>query len=155
VASSTTEDASTCSDRSSQGNQPVKGGGKSMEVSVTVISLDGVVAKNYQPKSKLPTKKKKAQKVVNTTASVVASFSHYLPNQQVNFFTHVPSLPIEMTESSRPQLQMRNKSFPLCISEGSFNVLRLLTTTIHLPIPRIDLYRKCVQSTFPYPVKAS
>ena len=100
VASSTTEDASTCSDRSSQGNQPVKGGGKSMEVSVTVISLDGVVAKNYQPKSKLPTKKKKAQKVANTTASVVASFSHYLPNQQVNFFTHVPSLPIEMTESS-------------------------------------------------------
>ncbi len=100
VASSTTEDVSTCSDRSSQGSQPVHDGRKSMEVTVTVISVDGVLAKKYQSKSKLSTKKKKAQKAVDTTASIVASFSQDFSNQKADFFTHLPSLPIEMSESS-------------------------------------------------------
>lgn len=96
VLSSTTEDVSICSDGSSQGSLPVNNCGESMEVTVTVISLDGVVAKKYQPKSKLPTKQKKALKAVDTAASIVTSFSQDLSNQKVNFFTHVPSLPIEM-----------------------------------------------------------
>jgi len=100
VLSSTTEDVSTCSDGSSQGSLPVDNSGESMEVTVTVISLDGVVAKKYQPKSKLPTKQKKTPKAVDTAASIVASFAQDLSNQKVNFFTHVPSLPIEMSESS-------------------------------------------------------
>lgn len=100
VASSTTEDVSTCSDRSSKCSQPVDDGKKSMEVKVTVISLDGVLAKRYQSKSKLTTKQKKTQKSVDITANIVASFSQDLSNQKVDFFTHLPSLPIEMSESS-------------------------------------------------------
>ncbi len=100
VASSTTEDDSTCSDRSSKCSQPVDDSRKSMEVTVTVISLDGVVAKKYQSKSKLPSKQKKTQKAVESVASIVASFSQDISNQKVNFLTHLPSLPIEMSKSS-------------------------------------------------------
>jgi hypothetical protein len=101
VSTSTSEDVSTCSVHSSQcGSQPVEESGELMEVTVTVISLDGVVAKKYQPKSKLPTKQKKTPKAMDTAASIVASFSQDLSNQKVPFFTHVPSLPIEISESS-------------------------------------------------------
>eukprot|EP00985_Skeletonema_marinoi_P015657 scaffold8143_cov142-Skeletonema_marinoi.AAC.8 len=113
VSSSTSEDVSTCSDGSSQGSLPVNNCGESMEVTVTVISLDGVVAKKYQPKSKLPTKQKKTPKAVDTAASIVASFAQDLSNQKVNFFTHVPSLPIEMSESfsnSNPVIKWPNTS---------------------------------------------
>ncbi|KAK1746837.1 hypothetical protein QTG54_002181 [Skeletonema marinoi] len=62
VSSSTTEDVSTCSE--GQSRQPTSNNcGESMEVTVTVISLDGVVAKKYQPKSKLPTSRRRPQKL--------------------------------------------------------------------------------------------
>ncbi|KAL7437425.1 hypothetical protein ACHAXM_005648 [Skeletonema potamos] len=101
VSTSTSEEVSTCSYRSSHegSSQPVEESGESMEVTVTVISLDGVVAKKYQPKQKLSTKQKKTPKVVDTAASIVASFSQDLSNQKVALYTHVPSLPIEVSES--------------------------------------------------------
>lgn len=108
VASSTTEDVSTCSDRSSKCSQLVDNSRKSMSmamevtVTVTVISLDGVLVKKYQPKSKLPTKQKKTLKTEDTAANIVASFSQDLSKQKVDLYTHLPSLPIEimMSESS-------------------------------------------------------
>jgi len=77
----------------------------SMVVSITVISLHGLVTKKYKPMSKLPIKqKKKNQTQVDTTANIVASFSqHYSKDKE--FFTHLPSLPIEIVHiSSKPRL---------------------------------------------------
>lgn len=117
VSSSTSEDATICSDQTVEDRLlKMKGvditkypeltenndNGESMEVTVTIISLDGVVAKKYQPKmSKLPTKQKQNQKAVDTAAaSIIASFSQDISKQKVSFFTHVPSLPIEISEES-------------------------------------------------------
>lgn len=69
-------------------------------IKITVISLDGVVTKKYQPKSKLPSKhKKNGKNLGNTAASMVASFSQQLSKEKT-FFTHLPSLPMEMEELS-------------------------------------------------------
>jgi hypothetical protein len=74
-------------------------------IKITVISLDGVVTKKYQPKSKLSSNQKKnGKKLGNTAASMVASFSSQQLSKEKTFFTHLPSLPIEMEELSTTDL---------------------------------------------------
>jgi hypothetical protein len=75
-------------------------------VKITVISLDGVVTKKYQPKSKLPSKQKKknGKNLGNTAASMVASFSSQQLSKEKTFFTHLPSVPIEMEVLSTTDL---------------------------------------------------
>src|SRR6056300_825431 len=76
-------------------------------IKITVISLDGVVTKKYQPKSKLqaklPSKQKKNGKNLGN-CSMVASFSSQQLSNEKTFFTHLPSLPIEMEELSTTDL---------------------------------------------------
>ena len=113
ITSTTSEDVSTLSGQSSQESQP-EGSGESLKVTITVISIDGVVAKKYQPKSKLPTKLKKTEALsLDARANIIASFSQdCLSKQNGNdFFTHVPSLPIETPGSScdcNPVIQWPN-----------------------------------------------
>ena len=88
--------------------QPEDNAGEPKLIQITVISLDEVVTKKYQPKSKLPSKQKKknGKNLGNTAASMVASFSSFsqqLSNEKT-FFTHLPSLPIEIEELSTTDL---------------------------------------------------
>lgn len=77
-----------------------------MEVTITVISLDGLVTKNYHPKSKLKTMltKNHHQFVAAATTSIVTSISQDLPTEET-IFTHVPSLPLGLDKSFLAQNQ--------------------------------------------------
>ncbi len=70
-----------------------------MEVSITVISLDGVVTKGYQPRSTLPTTKQRRNHSSSSgdaaATSIVASISQDISTEKT-FFTHVPSLPLHL-----------------------------------------------------------
>mmetsp|Transcript_39076 Transcript_39076/g.70399 ORF Transcript_39076/g.70399 Transcript_39076/m.70399 type:complete len:574 (+) Transcript_39076:263-1984(+) len=73
---------------------------KSMQVKITVLSLQGIVAKKKNA-STIPTNKLKRRghdkkKADNEEATIVASFSQNISKEKV-FLTHVPSLPVPLT----------------------------------------------------------
>jgi len=76
-----------------------------LEVTVTVISVDGVIARRKEPKSKLPTQRTKNDASIGDTVTIVASFSQILSGKE--FQTHLPSDPIEVETSVIP-----NQPFP-------------------------------------------
>ena len=65
--------------------------GKTMDVAITVLSLDGVVAKHRKS-----AQKRRLQS--NPSATIVASFSqNNLSKDRQVFLTHIPSLPVSLT----------------------------------------------------------
>ena len=70
-----------------------------LDVTITVISLDGIVARRYEPMSKISTQRKKNYDTIDT-ATVVASFSQTLSGRE--FLTHLPSDPFEVETSVIP-----------------------------------------------------
>lgn len=70
------------------------------DVTVKVISVDGLTAKKYEPKSKLPTQRKITDPSNGDTVTIVASFSQILSGKE--FQTHLPSDPIEVETSVIP-----------------------------------------------------
>lgn len=82
---------------------------KIMEIKITVLSLNGVVAKKYESKINSPLRKS-SRRAANTdaTTSIVASFSQSLSSTggSGTFMTHVPSNPLELeTIGSKPVAQ--------------------------------------------------
>ncbi len=81
-----------------------------MEITITVLSLNGVVAKKYESKMNSPLRKS-SRLAANTdaTTSIVASFSQSLSSRGGSgtlFMTHVPSNPIKLeTIGSKPVVQ--------------------------------------------------
>lgn len=71
-----------------------------LDVTIKVISVDGLTAKKYEPKSKLPTQRKKTDPSVGDKVTIVASFSQILSGKE--FQTHLPSDPIEVETSVIP-----------------------------------------------------
>ena len=71
-----------------------------LDVTVKVISVDGLTAKKYEPKSKLTTQRKKFDSSIGDTVTIVASFSQILSGKE--FQTHLPSDPIEVETSVIP-----------------------------------------------------
>lgn len=71
-----------------------------LDVTVKVISVDGLTAKKCEPKSKLPTQRKKTDPSTGDTVTIVASFSQILSGKE--FQTHLPSDPIEVETSVIP-----------------------------------------------------
>ncbi|KAL7450289.1 hypothetical protein ACHAWC_002234, partial [Mediolabrus comicus] len=73
---------------------------KDMEVSITVISLDGMVTEGYQPRPTLPTTKQRRNHSSSSgdaaATSIVASLSQDYLSTEKTFFTHVPSLPLHL-----------------------------------------------------------
>jgi hypothetical protein len=78
---------------------------KQLDVTITVISVDGLIARRYEPKSKLPTQWKKNDIPIGDKVTIVASFSQVLSGKE--FLTHLPSDPIEVETSVIP-----TKPFP-------------------------------------------
>lgn len=76
-----------------------------MVVTVTVISVDGLTARKYEPNSKLPTQLKKNDLSIGDTVTIVASFSQTFSGKE--FQTHLPSDPIEVETPVIP-----TQSFP-------------------------------------------
>jgi hypothetical protein len=76
-----------------------------LDVSITLISVDGLIARRYEPKSKLPTQWKKNDVSIGDRVTIVASFSQVLSGKE--FLTHLPSDPIEVETSVIP-----TKPFP-------------------------------------------
>ncbi len=71
-----------------------------LDVTITVVSVDGIVARRYESKTKLSTtqwKKNDKKSSCIDTATVVASFSQTLSGQE--FLTHLPSDPFEVETS--------------------------------------------------------
>jgi hypothetical protein len=71
-----------------------------LDVTITVVSVDGIVARRYESKTKLSTtqwKKNDKKTSCIDTATVVASFSQTLSGQE--FLTHLPSDPFEVETS--------------------------------------------------------
>ena len=88
---------------------PLPDDDKIMEITITVLSLNGVVAKKYESKINSPLRKS-SRRAANTdaTTSIVASFSQSLSSRgdSGTFMTHVPSNPMELeTMGSRPVVQ--------------------------------------------------
>ena len=74
-----------------------------LEVTITVISLGGVVAKKYESKksSLMPKRRKKQGHLTPATStSVVASFCQAFTSDGTTPLTHVPSIPIENLDAS-------------------------------------------------------
>ena len=71
-----------------------------LDVTVTVISVDGLTARRYEPKPKLPTQRKNDDTSMGDTVTVVASFSQIFSGKK--FHTHIPSEPIEVETSVIP-----------------------------------------------------
>ncbi|KAK1746832.1 hypothetical protein QTG54_002176 [Skeletonema marinoi] len=93
--------SSFSADETSSSNCSQDGDDGMMEVTITVISLDGLVTKNYHPKTKLQTMmmKNNHQFVAAATTSIVTSISQDLSTEKT-FFTHVPSLPLGLDKSN-------------------------------------------------------
>ena len=96
-----------------------------MEITITVISLDGLVTKNHHPKTKLQTMLSKGhhQFVADSSTSIVTSISQDLSANQT-FFTHVPSLPLGLdksflasNQSSHPVIQWPAAEEDTCVDK--------------------------------------
>ena len=91
---------STCDEISTSDRVQDQDNNGIMEVSITVISLDGMITKGYQPRSTLPTTKQRRRNHSSSSGdaaatSIVASLSQDISTEKT-FFTHVPSLPLHL-----------------------------------------------------------
>ncbi|KAL9188148.1 hypothetical protein ACHAXT_006526 [Thalassiosira profunda] len=78
------------------------GGVRAMDVTVTVLSLHGIIAQSSKKKeSKKRSKRSKAgsKSQANPTATIVASFSQPIGKDRV-FLTHVPSSPVSLQNAA-------------------------------------------------------
>eukprot|EP00986_Skeletonema_menzelii_P005935 scaffold2236_cov152-Skeletonema_menzelii.AAC.19 len=103
--------SSFSADETSPSNRCQDGDDGMMEVTITVISLDGLVTKNHHPKTKLQTMLSKShhQFMADSSTSIVTSISQDLSTDKT-FFTHVPSLPLGLDKSF---LALNQSSYPV------------------------------------------
>mmetsp|Transcript_22007 Transcript_22007/g.40373 ORF Transcript_22007/g.40373 Transcript_22007/m.40373 type:complete len:558 (+) Transcript_22007:262-1935(+) len=82
-------------------NADIDDNSKTMEVTISVLSLHGIVAKKSRSSNKLDKKLKRKGGALplDPTATIVASFAQNISKERV-FLTHVPSFPVPLTSGA-------------------------------------------------------